>query len=229
MKKAMLCILLSIIALICCGCMSETVLNEAQETEAPEHVVSFIPESTPMPEPKRLSAGIFGGSEALFKYADELMNSASTYVNNADGSYALNLSAVEKLDIADTEQGRSYTFTLREDLLWSDESRVTANDYALGILYDELSGDALLGYEEYKNSKQPYFSGIRIHDENTLELIVSKAYCGDFFAVEYVKISPKKSTDSLMALDDGYGAYLSGIGEPMDVSCGPYMLFEADE
>ena len=229
MKKAMLCILLSIIALICCGCMSKVALNEVQETTAPEHVVSFIPENTPMPEPTRLNVGILGGSEVLFEYADELMNAASTYVNNADGSYALNSSVVEKLDIADTEQGKSYTFTLREDLLWSDESRVTANDYALGILYDELSGDALLGYEEYKNSKQPYFSGIRIHDENTLELIVSKAYCGDFFAAEYVKISPKKSTDSLMALDDGYGAYLSGIGEPMDVSCGPYMLFEADE
>ncbi len=84
-----------------------------------------------------------------------------------------------------SDDGLTYTFTLRNNLKWSDGSPLTASDFvysymrvldpALGAQYSEMLTDYIVGAAEYYGGSEDMNSvGIKALDDQTLEIILMK-------------------------------------------------------
>ncbi|MFC1860875.1 ABC transporter substrate-binding protein [Chloroflexota bacterium] len=131
MKKGALIICFVILTVLIAGCAAKTTTQEP---------VSPSPIEAPAPKPGPEVKGVFidgvagGDAETLnwilaadassFSYAGQTIDSLATYNNQWE---VVLRHLAEPVDVS--EDGLSYTMTIRDDLKWSDGTEITADDY----------------------------------------------------------------------------------------------------
>ena len=150
-----------------------------------------------------------------------------------DKSYAVQSAAAESWSVAD--DGVTWAFVLREGLMWSDGTPVTAHDYVatfqlsaspdhawdLAWYYTFIDKGGIKNWDEVIAGELPVDSlGVRAVDDRTLEIITKGVF------PPFPKIMKYAFTLQKKALEE-YGPYYNN--DPATaVSSGPYMLEHFD-
>ncbi|TES51670.1 oligopeptide ABC transporter substrate-binding protein [Halalkalibacterium halodurans] len=114
-------------------------------------------------------------AQVLQWFDDALIDWDENYVMTQDGAATYEIS----------EDGRTFTFTIRDNVNWHDGEPVTAEDWAFahevighpnydGIRFDDTLRN-VEGIEEYHNGEADHISGIEVVDEKTLKITYKKA------------------------------------------------------
>ena len=125
--------------------------------------------------------------------------------------------------VNDDDGSRRYVFRLMDDLFYSDGTKINAWDYAFSALFQaspliaELGGEPLdlsylVGYEDYYSGRTPYFAGVKVTDDRTIEFDVKAEYLPYFFELYRLGFLPypiHEIAPSCKVYDDGEGAYIA--------------------
>ncbi|MBO4367468.1 MAG: ABC transporter substrate-binding protein [Clostridia bacterium] len=165
--------------------------------------------------------------------------------------YDINPDSVEGSAKETTAKGVKYTFTLKEDLLWSDGTPMTAQDYVFSVLMQSSSQmkeqgadistyDRIVGWKAFSAGEADTFEGVELIDEQTFSMTIAAEYLPDFYEMSNVWVQPcpvAVCAPGCEVKDDGDGAYIEGewtgdevmefITTPAVVS-GPYRLDSFD-
>ncbi|MBR4434533.1 MAG: hypothetical protein IKS90_00310 [Clostridia bacterium] len=149
-----------------------------------------------------------------------------------DGGYAWNDSVLRSHEkTTDADGNTVYTFVLKDDLKFSDGSKIGAKDFLamqmvlLSAVFEEASsiaadGSPILGWErEYEyyaevggNGKKT-LRGLRLVDENTFSVTLKKTETSDFYSETFFERFNAQYADAWLngfeIFDDGDGCYLS--------------------
>ncbi|MGL6065104.1 MAG: peptide ABC transporter substrate-binding protein [Fusobacteriaceae bacterium] len=225
MKKIMYLVL--VISLIISGCgenKDEKVVKKGtvSEKKVPQEFNSFLGA-----EPKTLD-----GSKATDLYSTIILALNNEGLVNSevqlDGSEKIVPAGAKEWTIS--EDGLIYTFKLREESIWADGKKITANDYIYGILrtlnpetgslYAYLIS-SIKGADAYNSGKGTEKEvGLRALDEYTLEITLTKptAY---FLELGYFKILFPQRKDIIEKSGDRYGSEAETL-----IANGPFILKE---
>ena len=121
--------------------------------------------------------------------------------SSAQSTYVTNPTVVKDISAKTAGGGQTYTVVLRDDLKWSDESPVTAWDYAFSILLSsapeiaELGGSnagfsQIKGVDAYSAGKAKAISGVSVPDDHTLKITTTTEYQPYFFSMGLLYIKP---------------------------------------
>lgn len=142
-----------------------------------------------------------------------------------DLQYTRNHAVTRSVASEKAENGnRVYTIELRDGLMYSDGSPITAADYVFTMLLlasPELkalnaTGTAYSyvdGYEAYYSGESKEFAGVKLTDENTFTVEVKAADELYFYEMAYLDILPYPISvlaPGCEVADDGNGAYMKG-------------------
>ncbi|MDO4355512.1 MAG: ABC transporter substrate-binding protein [Clostridia bacterium] len=194
------------------------------------------------------------GSNALDTYIKYLLHTyCDTYELTTAGEYVENPAIVKEYKIDTDEAGnKTYTFTLCDDLKWSDGSAITAEDYVGSILWkaspkwleagaSSTLGQGLVGYKDYVDGKTDVFAGVKLIDDHTFSCTIDVAELPYFYEYNYVAIPPMCmatyapgctiiATDEGCSFDPEYDvlAAMQTVSQTErfhpTVVCGPYRL-----
>ncbi|MBQ7323776.1 MAG: hypothetical protein IJW96_04360 [Clostridia bacterium] len=159
---------------------------------------------------------------------EELTSGYSTVVTDMGGTFAwAGQDILKSHNEQMNEDGtKTFTFTLAEDLTFSDGSPIRAENYLIGLLAgsskvmreaggNDAVGLSLVGYEAfhaYEGEGEPVpFAGVRLLDTYTFSVTVNKEYAPYYYALRYGAFTPTPMAlmGGRYALkDDGKGAYL---------------------
>lgn len=118
------------------------------------------------------------------------------------GAYGINSAVVSGLAAMDDDAGnRTYTLVLYHDLYFSDGTPITAYDYAFSILLSAapqvaaiggqtVGSDYIVGIDAYKSGETDVLSGVRVLDEDMLEITVKADYRPFFFEMALLDYNP---------------------------------------
>ena len=127
----------------------------------------------------------------------------------------------------DAAGNKVFTLKLKNDLYYSDGTRITARDYAFSLLLQmspvitELGGtpqhrDYLVGGESYLTGVSQVLTGVRVPDENTLVVIIRSEYLPFFYEVGLLQCNPYPMhviAPGVALRDDGDGVYLANADD----------------
>ena len=122
--------------------------------------------------------------------------------------------------------GRNYVFTLHDDLLYSDGTKVTAKDYVFSLLLNgsqafqsigatPLNMDHVVGYTDYADGRTESIAGLRLLSDTSFSVRVSGEFLPFFYGLSMLNITPYPAAviaPGYDVKDDGSGAYLAGSG-----------------
>ena len=126
----------------------------------------------------------------------------NTVETTGGGELVINPQVVKDYTTEEDEAGnKTYTFTLCDDLKWSDGSAITAADYVGSILWkaspkwaeagaSSSVGEGLLGYKAYLAGEADAFAGVKLVDEHTFQVIIDAAELPYFFEMARVQVGP---------------------------------------
>ena len=139
-------------------------------------------------------------------WARQLLHGYETYSIEKHGKIVLNETVIDVLftELDETTGNKTYTFTLHNDLYWSDGENITAKDYVFSLLmqasidWQKLGssyklGDKLFGYEEYRSgdsSEGVKFKGVALVDEYTFSLTIDSEFTPLFYETLYISLKP---------------------------------------
>ncbi len=97
----------------------------------------------------------------------------------------------------DEAGNKTYTWTIFDDLLWSDGTQITAKDFVFEQLYKSSPqwveagassnvGYGLLGYEAYNKGETDVFAGIKLIDDYTFSMTIDAEFLPYFHELSYV-------------------------------------------
>jgi len=174
---------------------------------------------------------------------------ADTYYQTAEGKLEMNPSIVKKEEISYDDAGnKTYTFTLHEDIKWSDGTTITAKEYVAAILMaaspawvsvgaSTSMGEGIVGYSAYYSGETNVFEGVKLLGDYQFSMEIDVAELPYFYETAYVAAGPVCMATYFPAIDvvsDDNGASFTGdiladcqrIAETErfkpDVVCGPY-------
>ncbi len=154
-----------------------------------------------------------------------LLHDYSTVAWAGNGNYIINPTSVADAQMTEAPDGsHTYTFTIHEDLVYSDGTPITARDYVfsalflsapqvkeLGALAESLSH--ITGHEAFSTGASNVFSGIRLLSDYQFTVTVGGEYLPYFYELAMVAITPYPISviaPGCQIEDDGAGAYIEG-------------------
>ncbi len=163
---------------------------------------------------------------------EELTSGLETVSKNKAGGYEWNKNVVAAhSEEVDAEGNKTFTITIKDDLVFSDGSPVTAKDYLANSLAffspvgtqasgREMAGKTVLGCETgYHLYTGPgstegtkALKGLRLLDQYTFAVTVPADYIPYFYDITYASFGPSYSAmwiGDADIMDDGEGCYLS--------------------
>lgn len=115
----------------------------------------------------------------------------------------INPTVVKDHSVETDEAGnKTYTWTIYDDLLWSDGSSITAKDFVFQNLYRPSAawveaggatgdtGYGLIGYNDYKAGVADAFLGVKLIDEFTFSMTIDAAELPYFYEIAYARAVP---------------------------------------
>ena len=121
-----------------------------------------------------------------------------------------------------------YVLSLYQDLLYSDGSKITAWDYAFSFLFEiapeivEIGGtplrlEHLKGYREYINGESKGLAGVRVLNDQTLQITLDHEYLPFFYEMGLMYCNPVPIAEiapGCKVYDDGEGVYIADENDP---------------
>lgn len=146
------------------------------------------------------------GNSAYDVWVRDLIFGHGTYSTTPLGEVVLNETVVKTVSTAvDTVTGdKTYTFVLHEDLLWSDDEPIMADDYVFGLLMaaskewvtagaSSSAGDSLVGYAEYRagtTSADVRFKGVQLLGDYSFSVTISGEELPYYYETLYAAFGP---------------------------------------
>jgi ABC-type transport system substrate-binding protein len=141
-----------------------------------------------------------------------------------DGLMVINDDYLPECALAESysHSGKTWTFKLRDDLFFSDGTKITAWDYAFAVLFQaapevaETGGlpmdlSYLKGYEEYISGECKYLEGVHVISDLLIEFTVKHEYLPYFFELYRMCFCPfpiYEIAPGCKVYDDGEGCYI---------------------
>lgn len=162
-----------------------------------------------------------------------LVTGLDTVTSTKDGGYVWNdIVVAEHTQEYDADGNEVFTIKIKDDLKFSDGSKITAKDYIAATLASltpvyteaasrETSGLTVLGwkgaYQKYTGPDSEegvkYLAGIHLIDEYTFSYTVNADYVPYFYDITYAAFSAQPMAaflgEGVDIFDDGEGCYLS--------------------
>jgi len=125
-----------------------------------------------------------------------------TYTTTPGGEFVLNTTVVASVETSLDDAGnKTYAFTLKPGVKWSDGSAVTAKDYVFGILFaaspawreagaTDTTGDSLVGYAAYNDGTAASFEGVKFISDTAFSVTISVDFLPYFYEVAYASFAP---------------------------------------
>lgn len=141
----------------------------------------------------------------------------------AQGNYGIDDSVVSGLAVtADDAGNRVYTVALYEDLRYSDNTPVTAWDYAFSILLSAApevaaiggavnGANYILGIDAYRAGTADMIAGVRVYSDYQLSITVKAEYLPFFYELALMNVTPYPIhviAPGCSVRDDGQGVYI---------------------
>lgn len=157
-----------------------------------------------------------------------LIHGQSTVAWTMDRQYGIDPTVVAKVEIDQNTYGdRTYTFTLNDNLAYSDGTKITAADYVFSVLLQSskeaaaigakaLTYNQLRGHAKYLSGENDVFTGVRLLSEKKFSLTIDRANLPYFYELMFVNVTPYPISviaPGCEVRDDGDGAYIAGIEE----------------
>ena len=163
-----------------------------------------------------------------------LITGLETIATTKEGGYEVNETVVDSYeDVVNADGTRTFTVKIKDDLVFSDGSPITAKNYLVTLLMNSSpvgvqaqgtgrSGQLYEGFAAFSkydgtndgvDGASKTFSGVRLLDDYTYSFTVGTDYADYFYAITYAGSSPQPMNlwlgDEADILDDGDGAYLT--------------------
>lgn len=145
------------------------------------------------------------GNSSYDAYIKRVLNAnyySTVYQTSAD-EMLVNPVVVKDYAVEENEAGdKTYTWTILDDLKWSDGSAITAKDYVFGTLYfsspawveagasSGAAGYGLVGYRAWNAGDTDVFAGIRLIDDYTFSLTIDHEELPYFYEISYASAGP---------------------------------------
>lgn len=137
----------------------------------------------------------------------DLVTGYETVQTDMDGSYIWDMAALAEEPVAvHNEDGTlTYTIKIKEGLVFSDGSAITAKNYIAYLLANSTpvavaaggtgnSGLQMVGYDAFKayegEGDKVYFEGVKLIDDHTFSLTFLADYANYYYAIAYAAFSP---------------------------------------
>lgn len=153
------------------------------------------------------------GNSAYDVWVRNLIFDYSTYATTQGGELVLNETVVTNVATSTSTRGdvtdKTYTFTIANNLKWSDGTAITAKDYVFSVLMqasgewaaagaNTAAGDSLLGYEDYRVATESGFEpsagkpfkGVQLLGDHQFSLTIDGTYLPYFYEVAFVAFAP---------------------------------------
>ena len=162
---------------------------------------------------------------------ETLTSGLETVSRTKEGGYEWNETVVASHEDVVNEDGtKTFTITIKDDLVYSDGTPITAKDYLVFPMafYTQVAAQAagkqntgltIVGYEDYNAYTGPdsaegtkEMKGFRLIDDYTFSVTVAADYIPYFYDITYAAFSPSFPAMWLGEadiLDDGEGCYLT--------------------
>ena len=138
---------------------------------------------------------------------EELTSGHSTVQTGIDGSLMWNMQALaeEPTSVKNDDGSLTYTIKVKNDLVFSDGSAITAKNYVASVLANStevsvaaggtgVSGMNFLGYDEFKaytgEGEKVYFEGIKLIDDYTFSVTLLPEYADYYYSISYAGLTP---------------------------------------
>lgn len=145
------------------------------------------------------------------------------------GTFELNSTAFESYKNYDNKDGtKTYTFTLKKGLKFSDGAQITAKNYLFTVLTSDNRTE-LLGFAGYKSGEFNALKGSRLIDDYKFSLTLSKDAIPYYYETSLLSVTPTPIPEGTDVLDSENGAIIKNYlkSEPI-VSSGPYILTKSE-
>ncbi len=155
----------------------------------------------------------------------------TVYITTAD-ELVVNAVSVKDYTVEANEAGdKTYTWTIADDLKWSDGTAITAKDYVFYLMYysspawveaGASSGEAargLVGYAAWNAGEADAFAGVKLIDDYTFSVTINHEELPYFYEISYAAAYPMPMhvyAPSMEIVSDENGTKL--IGKDVDQS-----------
>ena len=146
----------------------------------------------------------FSTSATNYSMYDLIHGGYDTVVYTKEGEFAYNDTVVKSHEETENEDGtKTYTVSLKDGLVWSDGTPITAKDYVFAMLLensDEMagvdnypcnSGYSVVGYDEWLAGTADTFSGIHLVDDMTYSITIKASELPYHYDITYASARPR--------------------------------------
>lgn len=147
---------------------------------------------------------VYNSSDTNYKITENVLHGYTTVVTTKEGEWITDPMVVSDLNTADNEDGtKTFTITLNDGLTWSDNSAVTAKDYAFAMLLEsspEMMGvdnysatryTYLEGYDEFNAGDTKALKGVHLIDDKTFSVTVKADELPYHYDLAYASVTPR--------------------------------------
>lgn len=134
----------------------------------------------------------------------ELIHGGGTVSYTKEGKFEVNPTIVEDFQATDNEDGsKTYTMKIKDGLVWSDNSPITAKDYVFALLLEnspEMMGvdnypangaTYLVGWDEFQGGTTKAFKGVRLIDDKTFSITIKAEELPYHYDLAYATAGPR--------------------------------------
>lgn len=225
MKNRIVSLLLAavmITSLVGCGSQDSAVTNnpsevmteemEATDEAADENVAEAVKPTEPTGQliigsttdlTKEFYDTSYDNTSFNYKMYD-LIHGGGTVSYTKEGKFEVNPTIVEDFQATDNEDGsKTYTMKIKDGLVWSDNSPITAKDYVFALLLEnspEMMGvdnypangaTYLVGWDEFQGGTTKAFKGVRLIDDKTFSITIKAEELPYHYDLAYATAGPR--------------------------------------
>lgn len=163
-----------------------------------------------------------GGADADI---DRLISAYPTVGMTFEGEFVVDKTVVKEVETTDNEDGtKTYTWTINDNLVYSDGTPITAKDYVatLALWAHKVVGDLegmnssgyrYVGWEEYSKGEAKTFKGVRLLDDYKFSITIAAEHLPFYYDLYLASVSPTQlsfwTDETVEVKDDGDGVYLT--------------------
>ena len=146
----------------------------------------------------------YSSAETNYNMYDLLHGGAEAVTYTKEGEFQYNDTVVASHEETENEDGtKTFTVTIKDGLVWSDGTPITAKDYVFAVLLessDEMAGVdqypsnvgySYVGYDEWFAGTADTFAGVHLVDEMTYSLTVKAEELPYHYDITYASVRPR--------------------------------------
>ena len=146
----------------------------------------------------------YSSAETNYNLYDLLHGGAQAVVYTKEGEFQYNDTVVASHEETENEDGtKTFTVTIKDGLVWSDGTPITAKDYVFAVLLessDEMAGVdqypsnvgySYVGYDEWFAGTADTFAGVHLVDDMTYSLTVKAEELPYHYDITYASVRPR--------------------------------------